>query len=294
MASAEAKPDGVLVVAPDREREFLHPLPVERLWGVGPATAPKLHATGLTRVGQLAEMREAALVSIVGRALGRHLHAIASSRDPRPVRPRRGRGSFGAQCALARASTSPEAVDAVAIALVDRVTRRMRAAGRAAAPSCCGCASPTSRERRGRRRCPRDRATRTVLATARGLLATAMPLIERQGLTLVGVAVANLENALPAQLMLPFDRHHGPPSTMHSTRCAPGSGRPRSPGPCSSGATRACRCRFSPIEAGVLGRDSCRPGSTNRGSPMGSKAPRPAFTVASRLVRRSCKPTATL
>src|SRR5438270_3767474 len=131
MASAEAKPDGLLIVPPDREREFLHRLPVERLWGVGPATAAKLHAAGFARVGQLARLHEATLVAIVGRAVGRHLHALAHGRDPRPVRPRRGRGSFGAQSALGRASISPHAVDAVAVALVDRVTRRMRASGRA-------------------------------------------------------------------------------------------------------------------------------------------------------------------
>src|SRR5207302_1416328 len=71
MASAEAKPDGLLVVPPDGERDFLHPLPVERLWGVGPATAVKLHDWGLTTIGQLAQLEEATLVAIVGRAAGR-------------------------------------------------------------------------------------------------------------------------------------------------------------------------------------------------------------------------------
>ena len=97
VASGVAKPDGLLVVAPDRELEFLHPLPVERLWGVGRVTAAKLHALGLRTVGDVAALDESTLTSIFGRAGGRQLHALSHNRDPRPVRVGRRRGSMNVQ-----------------------------------------------------------------------------------------------------------------------------------------------------------------------------------------------------
>src|SRR5438552_4040618 len=78
-----AKPDGLLVVPPDGELAFLHPLAVEHLWGVGPVTARKLHARGITTVGDVALHAEAALVDMLGRASGRHLHRLAHNRNPR-------------------------------------------------------------------------------------------------------------------------------------------------------------------------------------------------------------------
>ena len=87
VASGVAKPDGLLVVPSDGELGFLHPLPVERLWGVGRVTAGKLRSWGVTTVGEVAALGESVLVSMLGRAAGRHLHALAHNRDPRPVRP---------------------------------------------------------------------------------------------------------------------------------------------------------------------------------------------------------------
>src|SRR2546428_205767 len=124
-ASYEAKPYGLLVVPPERELAFLHPLPVERLWGVGPVTASKLHALGITTVGEVAELAESALVSMLGRASGRHLHALAHNRDPRPVHVRRRRRSIGSQRALGRTPKPPDEIDAIIIAPVDRVSRPM-------------------------------------------------------------------------------------------------------------------------------------------------------------------------
>src|SRR5436309_1247102 len=118
VASGVAKPDGLLVVPPERELEFLHALPVERLWGVGPVTARKLHAFGIETVGEVARLPQELLVSLVGRAAGRQLHALAHNRDPRPVQARRRRGSIGSQRARGRAPWSPESVDADVIALV--------------------------------------------------------------------------------------------------------------------------------------------------------------------------------
>ena len=130
VASAVGKPDGLLVVPPDRELAFLHPLPVERLWGVGPVTAEKLRSRGITSVAEVSELGEGALVAMLGKASGRHLHALAHNRDPRPVQVGRRRHSIGSQHALGRAPKTPDDVDAAVVALVDRVTRRMRAAGR--------------------------------------------------------------------------------------------------------------------------------------------------------------------
>ncbi|HEX8068216.1 MAG TPA: DNA polymerase IV [Thermoleophilaceae bacterium] len=206
VASGVAKPDGLLVVPPDRELAFLHPLPVERLWGVGRVTGGKLREHGIATVGEVAGLDEAALVDLLGRAAGRHLHALAHNRDPRRVRSGRRRRSMGAQRALGRSPRSWEALDAVVVALVDRLGRRLRAAHRA-------CRTVVLRLRfadfsRATRSHTLDEATagtRTILATARGLLAAAMPTIERRGITLVGVSLSNLEDAGAVQLALPLE-----------------------------------------------------------------------------------------
>ncbi len=208
VASGVAKPDGLLVVPPAGELAFLHPLPVERLWGVGHVTASKLHDRGITTVGEVARLDESTLVSMLGRASGRHLHALAHNRDPRPVQVGRRRRSIGSQRALGRSPRSFEAVDAVVVALVDRVTRRMRAAGRVGRTVVLRLRFDDFSRATRSHTLPRATAqTQVILATARGLLATARPLIERQGLTLVGVAVGNLDDDRALQLMLPFDRH---------------------------------------------------------------------------------------
>ena len=210
VASGVAKPDGLLVVPPDRELAFLHALPVERLWGVGAVTADKLHQLGITTVGQIASLPEDALVSALGRASGRQLHALAHNRDARRVQPRRRRGSVGAQCALGRRQRSPEDIDAVLLGLVERVTRRLRAARRVGRTVVLRLRfDDFSRATRSFTLHEPTAETRAVLDTSRALLATAMPLIQRQGLTLVGVAVGNLQDDCPAQLVLPFDGRGG-------------------------------------------------------------------------------------
>jgi DNA polymerase-4 len=209
VASGVAKPDGLLVVPTDGELEFLHPLPVERLWGVGSVTARKLHDRGLNTVADVARLDEIVLVSMLGGASGRHLHALAHNRDPRPVQVGRRRGSIGSQHALGRArrSRSPAAVDAVLVALVDRVTRRMRAAARVGRTVVLRLRfDDFSRATRSHTLARATAHTGTILGVARGLLATAMPTIARDGLTLVGVAVANLDDDCVVQLALPFDR----------------------------------------------------------------------------------------
>jgi DNA polymerase-4 len=210
VASGVAKPDGLIVVPPGRELAFLHPLPIERLWGVGRATANKLHDQGITTVGEVAQLAEATLVSMLGRASGRHLHALARNRDPRPVQVRRRRRSIGSQRALGRSPRSLDAVDAVLVGLVDRVTRRMRAARRVGRTVVLRLRFDDFSRATRSHTLPRATAhTATILDAARGLLAAAMPLIEHRGLTLVGVTVANLDDHRETQLALELERHGG-------------------------------------------------------------------------------------
>jgi DNA polymerase IV len=207
VASGVAKPDGLLVVQPEGELAFLHPLPVERLWGVGPVTARKLNERGITTVGQVASLSEAALVLLLGPASGRHLHALAHNRDPRRVETGRRRRSIGAQRALGRSPKSPAAIDAALVSLVERVTRRMRSARRVGRTVVLRLRFADFSRATRSHTLPRATAgTGTILAAARGLLAAATPLIESQGLTLVGIAVTNLDDERAVQLMLPFDR----------------------------------------------------------------------------------------
>ncbi|HEU5109730.1 MAG TPA: DNA polymerase IV [Micromonosporaceae bacterium] len=208
VASGVAKPDGLLVVPPGRELAFLHPLPVERLWGVGPVTAGKLRDRRLRTVGDVARVGEAALVSMLGTAAGRHLHALAHNHDPRQVRVGRRRGSMGSQRALGRGHRSAADLDAVLAGLVDRVTRRMRAADRVGRTVVLRLRFDDFGRAARSYTLPRATShTATVLGAARRLLAAAMPLIERRGVTLVGVAVANLDGGAHQQLELPFDAY---------------------------------------------------------------------------------------
>jgi DNA polymerase-4 len=207
MASRAAKPDGLLVVAADEESAFLLPLPVEALWGVGETTAEKLHDAGILTVGALARRAEIELESILGAHAARHLHAIAHNRDPRRVRPGRRRRSIGSQSALGSRPRSRAELEAVLVALVDRVTRRMRSSGRAGR-------TVTLRLRFGDfTRATRSRtlphpaaATGSILAAARMLLEGSTPVIERRGITLLGIAMSNLtESSFGEQLELPLD-----------------------------------------------------------------------------------------
>jgi DNA polymerase IV len=209
VASAVAKPDGLLVVPPDGELEFLHPLPIDALWGVGPVTARKLRARGIETVRQVARLSEERLVAMLGRAAGRQLHALSHNRDPRRVRVGRRRGSIGTQRALGRKRRSPAALDTVLVGLIDRVTGRLRKARRV-------CRTVTLRLRfddftratRSHTMTEATAQTPAILAAARELLAGALPLIERQGLTLLGVALSNLQDEGAVQLALSFDPQH--------------------------------------------------------------------------------------
>jgi DNA polymerase-4 len=243
VASGVAKPDGLIVVPPGDELAFLHPLPVERLWGVGPVTAGKLRERGLLTVGDVARLDEQRLVGLLGRAVGRHLHALAHNYDRRRVRVGRRRGSMGAQRALGRSPRTADDLPAVLASLVDRVARRMRAAGRIGRTVTLRLRfDDFTRATRSRTMPMATAHTRTILDTALGLLAGAAPLIRRRGLTLVGVAVSNLDSGRTVQPPLPFDGYGCPDPD---------------PGAALDTALDSVRERFGPaavVRAAMLGR----------------------------------------
>ena len=184
-------------------------------------------------------------------ASGRHLHALAHNRDPRPVQ--------------ARAAQGLDRVAACARPLAAGARRDRRLARRrssiaspggcgppdgSAARSCSGCASTTSRGRPARTRCPIATAsTQAILATARGLLASALPMIERRGITLVGIAVGNLEDDRSIQLSAALRSAQQRCARRRARRGAPAaSARRRSPERFSSAVAGGWRCRCCPIE----------------------------------------------
>jgi DNA polymerase IV len=210
VASAVSKPDGLLVVPPADELAFLHPLPIERVWGIGAKTAAKLHARGIHRVGDIAAIPEDAVVAILGRASGHHVHALSHNRDARPVRTGRRRRSIGSQRALGRSPRTAPAIDAVLVGLVDRVTRRLRAASRVGRTVMLRLRfDDFSRATRSHTLDQATADTATILSIARVLLDASMARIGREGVTLVGLTISNLDDDDAVQLILPF-HHRGP------------------------------------------------------------------------------------
>jgi DNA polymerase-4 len=210
VASQEGKPDGLLLVPPDRELAFLHPLPVRRLWGVGAKTAEKLRAHGIETVADVAELSESTLSSLIGRAMGYRLYALSRNIDRRRVVTGVRRRSVGAQHALgSRGNTMSAAeIDAVVVNLVDRITRRMRTAGRTGRTVVLRLRfDDFSRATRSHTMARATASTDMILDTARSLVAAAAPLITERGLTLVGFAVSNIDRDGSAQLELPFSEH---------------------------------------------------------------------------------------
>ena len=206
VASAVSKPDGLLIVEPEREQEFLLPLPVERLWGVGAVTAEKLHRYGIRTVGELAELEAATAERMLGKATGAHVHALARLRDPRPVDTTRRRGSIGSQRALGSRPRSPEELDFILTQIVDRLARRLRDGDRV-------CRTVVLRLRFGdftkatrsrSLRAPTDR-TAILLTVARALLAVAHTEIAERGITLIGISLSQLDRVDRVHPELPID-----------------------------------------------------------------------------------------
>ena len=262
VASGVAKPDGLLVVPPGGERAFLDPLAVERLWGVGPATAAA-PARPRDRPGRPARAAGGGDARHAPRALGGSSGPRAGPRRRSAAGPARARPALGGVAVRARP--------------------RRRARPRPSTPSSsgswtgsrAGCApagragrtvvlrlrfDDFSRATRSHTLPAATAASRPVLAAARALLAAARPAIERRGLTLVGIAVTGLERDRGAvQLSLPLDGPGGARSTTSSTTCASASARRRSPGRRCSAAT-ASRPASARSDGGRATIGSCERG----------------------------------
>ena len=201
IASQVAKPDGIIVVEPGREIEFLHPLPVERLWGVGAVTQEALASLGITTIGDISETSEGLLTDRVGRARAAKLRALSLNTDARVVETSRRASSVGAQSAFGGDHRDPEELKAVIARLASRVGARLR-----------------NKDRRGRTVTVRARFTnmasvtrsktlRGATASSAVLYRTGASLVQKvlddhpdRGLNLVGISVSNLERGATLQL----------------------------------------------------------------------------------------------
>jgi DNA polymerase-4 len=132
VASQVAKPDGLVVVEPDAEREFLDPLPVGLMWGVGPVAERRLADRGIRTIGELARTPSFSLEKLLGQAVGARLSALSVNEDPRRVVTSHRARSIGAQSAIGRAVPTPGLVREVLAHLAERVAGRLRAKQRAA------------------------------------------------------------------------------------------------------------------------------------------------------------------
>ncbi len=130
IASQVAKPDGLVIVDPLTELQFLQSLPVELMWGVGPATKARLAEVGITTIGQLAERSPRSMERVLGRAIGRKLTALAWNRDPREIQAHRRAHSAGAQSALGRKPAAERIYRPVLHQLAERISSRLRAKDR--------------------------------------------------------------------------------------------------------------------------------------------------------------------
>jgi DNA polymerase-4 len=204
VASRLAKPDGILAVSPEGELEFLHSLPVDALWGVGPVVTRRLAAYGIATVGELAHVPVRSVSRWLGPGRAHHLAALAWNLDPRAVDPRRRARSVGAQRTFATRSRDRERQAAVLLELADRVGRRMRSAGR------CG-RRVTVRIRfadfetitRSTTLGAPTAATDVIYRAARRLAAPAAD--DVRGLRLLGISVSEISACGHLQLALPFD-----------------------------------------------------------------------------------------
>lgn len=212
IASQVAKPNGYIVVEPGRELDFLHPLSVEYLWGVGPVTQEALATLGVKTIGDLAETSERLLADRVGNARAAHLHALSWNTDPRGVETTRRAASVGAQSAFGGDHRSPDELRAVIARLASRVGARMRNKGRKGR-------TVTVRARFT------DMASVTRAKTLRGptassavLYRTGAALVDKvldehpdRGLNLLGISVSNLERGKGLQLELGVDDDEASP-----------------------------------------------------------------------------------
>ena len=209
LASSRCKPDGLLVVPVDGVRDFLHPLPVGALWGVGEKTAGQLAALGLRTVGDLAALPLPALARAVGEGSAAHLHALATGHDPRPVQPHEPDRSIGAEETFGTDVEDPAVVHRELLRLSERTAARLRASGQLGRTVSIKVrfADFSTLTRARTLPTPTD-AGHEVYATARGLYDALR--LGRARIRLVGVRVEGILPAAEAALQLPLGaREHG-------------------------------------------------------------------------------------
>ncbi len=207
IASQVAKPDGMIVVDPATELEFLHPLPVDLIWGVGPVTMKRLHGMGITTIGELAATPGRSLEHLLGRAIGSKLEALAWNRDLRAVEVTHRAGSVSAQSAIGRQDATEALIATTLRHLADRVATRLRAKNRAGR-------TVTARVRFADLRSVTRSVTLPASVSATSVLAgIAADLVhsaladhpsERQ-ISLLAIAVSHLQDEPALQLELPFE-----------------------------------------------------------------------------------------
>ncbi len=205
IASARAKPDGLVVVQIGTELDFLHPLPVEAMWGVGRVTAANLHRFGIYTVGDLAAVPSRALGSSLGPAVSGALHALAWNRDPRRVVGGRRAGSVGSQQALGRGLMDPDELAVVVLGLADRIGRRVRKKGRAGTTLTVRVRFPGPRSVTRSHTLPTPTASTAALAELGGVLLNRAMDGESEPVTLVGMSLSNLTTDEVLQLELAVD-----------------------------------------------------------------------------------------
>ncbi|KAG1649179.1 DNA polymerase IV 2 [Nymphon striatum] len=216
VASTVSKPDGLLVVEPGRELEFLHPLPIERLWGVGPATAERLRSKGMTHVRDVAAANLDDLMHYLGKAAGRHLHGISNNIDQRKVDTGKRRRSIGSQRSFPRGGLQRQESEAVLLEVIDRVTNRLRSADRVARTVVLRLRFGDFKSATRSRTLPQaTNSTAAFHRTAKQLLDEVWAEAEERGLTRVGISVTNLTSAHAIQLAMDFDG--GAPPELDST-----------------------------------------------------------------------------
>jgi DNA polymerase IV len=250
LASDLAKPDGLLEVEPGSELAFLHPLPVERLWGVGPATRKRLGGLGVVTIGDLARLPEATVRSTIGGAHGRQLYALAWNRDDRAVEPARVPKSIGQEETFPTDLTDAQLLEREIVRLADGVASRLRAAGRVGRTVQLKVRYATFRTitRSRTLREPTDLAG-DIAGAAHALLGD-VPNIDA-GIRLIGVSVQQLS----------------PPAATQPDLFAPGAVQARSGEPGDDGSAAARRGERQALAQAVdavrarFGADALAPGS---------------------------------
>jgi DNA polymerase-4 len=203
IASARAKPDGLVLVELGTELDLLHPLPVEALWGVGKVTAQRLHRLGIGTIGELSEISPGALSPYLGGAAAGTLGSLAWNRDPRPVRGGRRAGSVGSQSALGRGLADLDEIDSVILSIADRVGRRLRSKGRMGSTLTVRVRLPGPRSVTRSHTLPAPTGSTAALFTlGRELVRKALDDNPGETVTLVGLSISKLTTDDHIQLEL--------------------------------------------------------------------------------------------